>query len=184
MKKRKKKVKKIIIPVNTDILIMVSILVLIFVMFFSSEYISKTRETTTTSTITTTSIPSPTTTIPKIQTCSNFTWEIDDMKEFGLRGDYKIVLVNFTAQYIGPEEQDYYTGSHQFKILDDGGRYYNPQETYYRCDYANTFKIGIVRPEKEMSGCLEFRILDINEPTKLVFYDYIVHTMCEIDLSS
>ncbi len=183
MKKRKKKVKKIIIPVNTDILIMLSMFVIIFAIFFSSEYISKIRETSTTITITTTSTTFPTTTIPEVQTCSNFTWKIDDMKEFDLKGDYRFVLVNFTARYIGPEEENYYNGSYQFKILDDGRKYYNPQESYYRCDFSNTFRIGIVRPEDKKSGCLEFRVLDTNEPIKLIFYDYIIHTMCEIDLS-
>jgi len=224
--KKRKKVKKSKSPVKYDILIILLVIVLIIAIPFLSN-ILKTRKTvtttstilmttttspvatipgvqtcsnftwniddvkefelrktvTTTSTILMTTTTSPVATIPGVQTCSNFTWNIDDVKEFELRGDYKNVLVNFTVQYIGPEEENYYNGSYQFKILDNDEKYYNPQESYYRCDYENTFRIGMVNPDDRKSGCLEFRILDTNEPLKLIFYDYIVHTLCEIDLS-
>jgi len=184
-KRRTKKIKKPKYPVSNNVLIIILIIVLIFAIFSLSKYFSQTGEKTTTTsttiqtTITTTSI----TTIPTIQTCSNFTWVVDDVNEYDLMGNYKFVVVDFTAQYIGLEEEEYLSGLYQFKILDDGGKYYNPQESYFRCEESNTFKIDTVSPGDEISGCLEFRILDINVPKKLLFYDYIVHTMCGIDLS-
>jgi len=181
--KKRKKVKKSKSPVKYDILIILLVIVLIIAIPFLSNILKTRKTVTTTSTILMTTTTSPVATIPGVQTCSNFTWNIDDVKEFELRGDYKNVLVNFTVQYIGPEEENYYNGSYQFKILDNDEKYYNPQESYYRCDYENTFRIGMVNPDDRKSGCLEFRILDTNEPLKLIFYDYIVHTLCEIDLS-
>lgn len=177
---KKKKIKK---PkhLETDILIMILVLLFIIVIVFSLEFVLKPKDITTT-TVTTTIFP--TTTIPTIQTCSNFTWTIDDITEFDLRGGFRMVVIDFTTEYIGPEEEDYgWAGSHQFKILDNEGKYYNPQEAYYRCEAENVFKLGVLNYGNKTSGCLEFRVPDSNEPTKLVFYDYIIGKMCEIDLS-
>jgi len=182
-KAKRKKSKKQKGPGN-NILILISIVILIFVVFLSSNYIFKTDEKVpkTTTTIVATTTLTTSTTIPTIQTCSNFSWYIDDVEEFELAGSYKNILVDLKTQYMGYEEGNYVPGMYDFKILDSGGKYYSAQEGYYRCAEEDAFKLGRLNTGDESSGCLEFRILDVNEPTKLIFYDYFVHTLCEIHL--
>jgi hypothetical protein len=180
-KKRTKKPEYLIYSIGLTILVIV---VVIFAVFYSLDT-SKPKETTTTSTIVTT-MPTTsvvTTTVLMAQTCSNFTWNVKDMDMLDLVGDYRILTVDFNAQYVGVREENYYVGSYKFKILDDSGRYYNSQEAYRYCDYPNRFKMRIVKPGDRISGCMAFSVLDSTEPKKLVFYDYIYNTMCEIDLS-
>jgi hypothetical protein len=168
---------------NTNYIIIV-VAILIFAVFISSKYILKkegpmTTSSTTTSVLTTTS----TTTVPTIQTCGNFTWNIDQKRYFDLSGDYRILVIDLSAEYIGTETKNYgWVGAYKFKLLDDSGSYYNPQQAYLKCDLSDKFEIGTVNAGKQMSGCLEFRIPDAKEAIKLEFYDYVINKMCTIDL--
>ena len=109
---------------------------------------------------------------------------INDIEMFDLAGGSRIIVVDFSTQYIGTQQINYgQAGTHRFKILDDSGKYYNPQQTYLYCSYSDAFRLGVARSGYKTSGCLEFIVSDFNEPTKLVFYDDVIYTMCEIDLS-
>jgi len=186
---KKKRTKKPEYPIYSIGLVILTVVIVIFVIFYSSKKL-KSKEITTTSTITS-SVPttsSVTTTTIKIQTCGNFKWNVYGNETFDMAGDYRILVVSFTAQYTGTKEENYgLAGAYKFKILDSIGRYYNPLENYLLCSYSNKFEIGTVWPGYRMSGCLEFSVSDFTEPTKLVFYDYVVNpisgSMCEIDLS-
>jgi len=186
---KKKRTKKPEYPIYTIGSIIILIVVVIFVILFLPKKL-RPKETTTTSTIVSSAptTSSVTTTTIKIQTCGNFKWNIDDNETFDIAGDFRILSVSFTAQYTGTKEENYgLAGAYKFKILDSIGRYYNPLENYLLCSYSNKFEIGTVWPGYRMSGCLEFSVSDFTEPTKLVFYDYVVNpisgSMCEIDLS-